>query len=387
MQIAVDCAGFTPDEADQLRQAMSSKRSEERIEGLKKRLLTGMRERDIDEETAEDIYHKLHGFAGFGFPESHATSFAHLVYVSAYLKRYYPAVFTAALLRNQPMGFYGPHTLVGDARRHGVVVRGVDVNASHAQATLEPAYPANRPRGADHPHAPADPQPVLRMGLSSVRNLGDEQAKLIAAGRPYDGMEDLARRTGLAVPALEVLAVAGAFGCFGLSRREALWAAGGLAGVRPGQLDGCTPGLSAPALPAMTAIEETFADLWATGSSPSSHPIEHLRADLDERGAVPAGALATLADGARVGVAGVVTHRQRPPTAGGVVFLNLEDETGLVNVICPPDAWKRYRRITLDANALVVHGRLERKEDVVNLLAGRLERLPVATTTRSRDFR
>lgn len=343
-----------------------------------------MQANDVDEQTAEDIYHKLHGFAGFGFPESHAMSFAHLVYVSAYLKRYYPAVFTAALLRNQPMGFYGPHTLVGDARRHGVVVRGVDVNASAAEVTLEKEY---HPPECAHPHQPVESQPVIRMGLASVRNLGKEQAKVVAAGRPYADMEDLARRTQLSVPALEALAVAGAFGCFGLTRREALWAAGGLAGVGPGQLAGSTPGLPAPELPAMTPIEETFADLWATGASATSHPIQHLRAELAARRVVPAEALPRLADRAQVRVAGVVTHRQRPPTAGGVVFLSLEDETGLVNVVCPPGTWQRHRKVALDAAALIVHGRLERGEGTTNLIAHRVERLPVATITHSRDFR
>ncbi|MQA83013.1 MAG: DNA polymerase III subunit alpha [Streptosporangiales bacterium] len=388
MQIAVDCAGFSLAEADQLRQAMSSKRSEERIEALRQRLLDGMAEKGIDARLAEDIYHKLLGFAGFGFPESHAISFAHLVYASSYLKRYYPAAFTAALLRNQPMGFYSPNTLLGDARRHGVVVRGVDVNASEAKATLEPHDPEARPRGLDHPYASKNiPQPVIRMGLASVRNLGTEQAELIAAGRPYADMEDLARRTRLTVPALEALATAGAFGCFGLTRREALWAAGGLAGVRPGQLDGTTPGLPAPALPAMTPVEVTFADMWATGSSPTSHPVEHVRADLDARGVLPASALAGVRAGALVSAGGVVTHRQRPGTAGGVVFVSLEDETGIVNVICPPHSWQRYRRIAFDSAALIVHGCLERKDNVVNLLAHRFERLTITAPTRSRDFR
>ncbi len=429
MQLAVDCAGFTPEESDALRQAMSAKRAPERIERLRERLLTGMAERGIPREIAEEVYEKILGFASFGFPESHAQSFAHLVYASAYLKRYYPAAFTAALLRNQPMGFYSPQTLVGDARRHGVRVLGVDVNASEARATLEgpllPAYAEHRDAGADggggrgarggaagggtrredggaganggrrargpgagvrSPHAPGEPQPAIRLGLSSVRNLGDDVAERIAAGRPYADLEDLVRRVPMSTAALEALATAGAFGCFGLGRREALWAAGALAHTRPGHLPGTAPGATAPELPPMTAVEQTIADLWATGTS-EHHPIAHVRPALDERGAVPLGAVADVPGGTNILVAGVVTHRQRPETARGVIFFNLEDETGMLNVLCRPQVWERYRNVAFQAQALLIHGRLERHDGAVNLIATRLRRLPVAAMTKSRDFR
>ena len=388
MQIAIDCAGFTPSEADQLRQAMSSKRAPERIEELRHRLLGGMAARDIPAEVAEEIYEKILAFSSYGFPESHAISFAYLVYASAWLKRYYPAAFTAALLRNQPMGFYAPATLIADARHHGVEVHGVDVNASDALATLEPAA-----------HGPAAigsaGQPAIRLGLSGVRNLGRRQAEMIAAGRPYADLDDFARRTQLSAAALEALALAGAFGCFGLSRREALWTAGALASARPGQLPGTTPGVTAPPLPAMTPVEETLADLWATGTS-GTHPIAHIRKALEEKGALSVAALKAAAPGiaqppVQVVCGGLVTHRQRPPTAGGVVFINLEDETGMVNVICPPAVWARYRRIALDTAALLVHGRVEFNDGALNLIAAHLERLRVAATaglrTASRDFR
>src|SRR5690606_19966544 len=175
-------------------------------------------------------------------------------------------------VRNQPMGFYSPQTLLADARRHGVVVRNVDINASDVHPTLEEPIPVE----SDHPHAPAEPQPAIRLGLAGIRNLGEETAEAIAAGRPYTGMEDLARRVPLSAGALEALATAGAFDSFGLSRREALWAAGALAGSGPGRLEGVTPGASAPPLPAMTPIEETLADLWATGVS-HVHPMAHVR--------------------------------------------------------------------------------------------------------------
>jgi len=411
MQLAIDCAGFTPAEADRLRQAMSAKRAPERIEELRQRLLDGMAGHGIDPATAQDIYVKILAFSNYGFPESHAISFAYLVYASAWLKRYYPAAFTAALLRNQPMGFYAPHSLINDARRHGVEVRGVDVNASDALATLETAPES----------APDRTGPAIRLGLSEVRTLGTRAAGRVAAGRPYRDLEDFAARTGLPAATLEVLAIAGAFGCFGLSRRAALWAAGAAASVRAGQLPGTTPGLtrggpgSAPPLPAMTPAEETHADLWATGTY-AIHPVAHIRAELAARQVLTVASarspdmdMATepteptrpieptrptepgAPDVADVAVAGLVTHRQAPPTARGVVFLSLEDETGMLNVICPPHVWARHRRVATTAPALVIYGRIERTGGAVNLVATALRPLRLLSVTGaampSRDFR
>ncbi len=215
MQLAIDCAGFSATEADRLRQAMSAKRAPERIEELRQRLLDGMADRGIPGDVAEDVYDKILAFSSYGFPESHAISFAYLVYASAWLKRYYPAAFTAAQLRNQPMGFYAPASLISDARRHGVKVRGMDVNASDVLATLEPAA--------------AGGGPAIRLGLSGVRNLSSAAAATIPAGRPYQDLEDFARRTRLPAVALEALATAGAFGCFGVGQ------AGGTLGGRGGR--------------------------------------------------------------------------------------------------------------------------------------------------------
>ncbi len=404
MQLAIDCAGFTPSEADRLRQAMSSKRAPERITELRQRLLDGMAERGISNEVAEDIYAKILAFSNYGFPESHAISFAYLVYASAWLKLYYPAAFTAALLRNQPMGFYAPHSLINDARRHGVEVRGVDVNASEALATLEGEPPA------------------IRLGLAEVRNLGRAAADRIAAARPYRDLEDFARRAAqkalpckapprkalpqkappykaptpksaapkgaapLSAAALEALATAGAFGCFGLSRRAALWAAGAVASVREGQLPGTTTGLTAPPLPDMTPQEETLADLWAT-STYTTHPVAHLRPALASRHVLTIAEATAAPDDSTVAVAGLVIHRQRPPTARGVVFLGLEDETAMLNVICPPHVWDRHRRIATTAPALLIHGRIEQASGAVNLLATALRPLRVAATVPSSDFR
>ncbi|HTQ94302.1 MAG TPA: error-prone DNA polymerase, partial [Streptosporangiaceae bacterium] len=306
MQLAIDCAGFRPDEADRLRQAMSAKRAPERVEELRQRLLDGMARRGIGPEVAQDIYAKILAFSNYGFPESHAISFAYLVYASAWLKRYYPAAFTAALLRNQPMGFYAPHSLINDARRHGVTVLGVDVNASDALATLEGFGPAG-PTGAD-PTGSGPTGPAIRLGLSAVRNLGTQAAERIAAGRPYRDLEDFATRARLPAAALEALATAGAFGCFGLGRRAALWAAGAVASLREGQLPGTVTGMTAPPLPAMTPAEETLADLWAT-STYGTHPVAHIRAALDTRQVLTAAAARSAADGAEVAVAGLVTHR------------------------------------------------------------------------------
>jgi error-prone DNA polymerase len=386
MQLAIDCAGFSATEADRLRQAMSAKRAPERIEELRQRLLDGMADQGITADVAEDVYEKILAFSSYGFPESHAISFAYLVYASAWLKRYHPAAFTAALLRNQPMGFYAPASLISDARRHGVVVRGVDVNASDVLATLEPPDVGSPSAGSPvvPPGTPA--QPVIRLGLSGVRNLGADAAATIPAGRPYLDLEDFARRSRLQPAALEALATAGAFGCFGVGRREALWAAGAIASIRPGQLPGTTPGLDAPPLPAMTPVEETIADLWATGTY-GTHPIVHVRPALQQRGVLPASALGSAPAGTALTCGGLVTHRQQPGTAGGVVFLSLEDETGMANVICPPHVWRRHRRVAVDAAALLVHGRVERLEGATSLIATRLTRLRVTASVPSRDFR
>ena len=393
MQMAIDVGGFTPGEADQLRQAMGSKRSHERMERLHRRFTDGACERGVTLEIAEQIWEKLAAFASYGFPESHSVSFAYLVYASSWLKRWYPAAFCAALLDAQPMGFYSPHSLVQDARRHGVEVRTPDLNASAATATLE----------VDEPSPPAAPAlalpetwghggPAVRLGISYVRGIGEDLAEAIADGRPYEDPEDLARRVPLTLPQLEALATAGAFDCFGLTRRAALWAAGAAAQVAGGpggalRLPGIVTGLAAPALPAMTAAEAGRADLWATGVSPDGHPTRFVRDHLEQLGVVTATGLAGVAVGERVLVGGVVTHRQRPATAGGTLFVNLEDETGLINVVVSKGCWIHHRRVARTAPALLVRGRLERAEGVTNVIADRLDPLPLRATMKSRDFR
>jgi error-prone DNA polymerase len=239
----------------------------------------------------------------------------------------------------------------------------------------------------------------VRLGLEYVRTIGLEMAERIAAGRPYCGMEDLVRRTGVSRAQLEALATAGALGGTGgrpergagtgETRRAALWAAGAVSQATPDRLDGVVVGARAPALPDMTEAEEMAADLWATGMSPTGDPVALIRDRLDAWGATTAAALADAEPDSRVLVGGIVTHRQRPATAQGTTFLNLEDETGLINVICSKGAWTRYRQAARSAPALLVRGRLERAEGVVNVVADRITALPltVGSSARSRDFR
>ncbi|HEX2192419.1 MAG TPA: error-prone DNA polymerase, partial [Acidimicrobiales bacterium] len=394
MQMAIDVANFTPGEADQLRQTMGSKRSTERMEALRARLYAGMAAKGITGEVADQIFEKLAAFADFGFPESHSVSFAYLVYASSWLKLHYPAAFCAALLNAQPMGFYSPNTLVADARRHGVVVLGPDVNHSEAKATLEPILPGercamDRSMGGSNAQSSAERGgPAVRLGLEYVRNVGDDLAARVAARRPYTSMDDLVRRTGAPLPAVEALATAGAFASLELPRREALWGAGAVTQTGPEKLEGVVCGADAPALPAMSDIETTAADLWATGVSPDRHPLQYARESLAAQGALPVGDLDAVPAGRRVLVGGLVTHRQRPSTAGGTIFLNLEDETGMLNVICPPGVWTRYRRVARAAPALLVRGRLEKVDRAINLVADRIEALSLSVTAgRSRDFR
>ena len=388
MQMAIDVAGFTPAEADQLRQAMGSKRSAERMEALRRRLFEGMAERGITGQIADAIYDKLAAFANFGFPESHSVSFAYLVYASSWLKRYHPAAFCAGLLGAQPMGFYSPHSLVQDARRHGVPVATPDLHHSGVHAVLE-GPPGDPPPPGASPSQWGIGGPVVRLGLSAVRGVSVDLAERIVAAAPYRSPEDLVRRVRPPTRALEALATAGAFGCFGLDRRRALWAAGAVAHARSDRLEGMVTGTEAPPLPGLSEPELASADLWATGVAPDGHPTRFVRSELARRGIVTAAELVGLADGEKVRVGGVVTHRQRPATAGGTTFVNLEDETGLVNVVVSAGCWSRHRGVARSSAALEVRGRLERGDGgVVNVIAERIEPLPLTTMgSRSRDFR
>jgi error-prone DNA polymerase len=361
-------------------------------------------------EAADAIYAKIQAFANFGFAESHSLSFALLVYASSWIKLHYPAAFLAGLLRAQPMGFYSPATLTADARRHGVEVRRPDIQRSGVEATLE-GLGSRAPTGmescTDRVQPPVgdfdrnapdvsaehrrDGAFAVRLGLAAVTRIGAKVAERIVAerdaGGPFRSMEDLVRRTGLTRPQLESLATAGAFDSLDLARREALWKAGSAAEDREEFLAGSLVAVQPPLFADPTAFETLAADLWATGVSSDDHPLAHFREDLDRRGVLPSSALRTAPPRTRIEVAGLVTHRQRPATASGITFLNLEDEHGLVNVICSMGAWARYRRVVRDSPALIVRGILERSaEGVTNLLADRFEALGVPVAHRSRDF-
>lgn len=374
MQLAVDVAGFTPAESDQLRRAMGSKRSPERMERLRARFYEGMQNlHGITGEKADRIYEKLYAFANFGFPESHAQSFASLVFYSAWFKLHHPAAFCAALLRAQPMGFYSPQSLVADARRHGVTVHGPDVNASLSYATLEN-------QGLE-----------VRIGLGAVRHVGAELAQKIVEERkahgPFGSLLDLTGRIQLTTPQVEALATGGALGCFGMSRREALWVAGAAAAQRPDRLPGVGVSSRIPGLPEMGEVTRAAADVWATGVSPDSYPTQFLRARLDAMGVVPAKGLFGVPDGSRVLVAGAVTHRQRPATAAGVTFINLEDETGMVNVVCSVGLWARYRKLAVTARALIIRGQVQNASGAISVVADQLRPLDLQIRSTSRDFR
>ncbi|HZK06224.1 MAG TPA: error-prone DNA polymerase, partial [Actinomycetaceae bacterium] len=429
MQIAIDVAGFSATEADQLRKAMGSKRSVERMAALKDRLLDGMAERGIDRETGEAIYAKLQAFSDFGFPESHSFSFAYLVYASSWLKVRHPEAFYASILASQPMGFYSPQTLVADAQRHGVRVLPAEINRSDVQPCVEdrpvggwpedpdddaarPPSDSARSPGSQSRHekvVPAlralvepDPRLAVRLGLAQVRGIGEEAAEQIVAERERGGgftsVEDLASRVALSRAQLEALATANALRAWG-SRRENLWRAGALdqehgsvhrsgtaVWIQP-PLPGTAVGTNPPRLPVMGREEEAVADVWATGTTTSAYPTYYVRKSLEAADVVRIGDLAGRPHGERLRVGGVVTHRQRPHTAAGITFLSLEDETGLLNVVCSKGLWKRYRRLARTSAALVIRGTLERADGVMNLVADGMEYLSLKVPSRSRDFR
>ena len=397
MRLAVVAAGFTPGEADQLRRAMAAWRRPGLIDQFRKKLLDGMRANHLPEEFAQRVYQQIEGFGEYGFPESHAASFALLVYVSAWLKCRYPAVFACALLNSQPMGFYAPAQIVRDAIEHGVEVRPVDVNHSHWDCTLEPGKAGEM---------------ALRLGFRQIKGVRqDEAERLLAARGPgYGEVRQLWRRAGLARDSLERLARADAFRSAGLDRRRALWALKGLgeaplplfafAEAQPfsslprtressGAMDSRVRGNDAEAvgrrgdedeepevaLPEMPLGQHVIEDYRALRLSLKAHPLRFLRPALEARGVTQSRHLAGLPAGRRLTVAGLVLVRQRPGTAKGVIFVTLEDEAAIANVIVRLPIFERYRRVVLGSRLLLARGRLEREGIVIHLLAEHLEDL------------
>jgi error-prone DNA polymerase len=385
MKLAIVAAGFTAGEADQLRRAMGAWRKTGVIEKFRTKLLEGMRSRGLSEEFADQVFRQIRGFGEYGFPESHAASFALLVYVSAWLKHYYPAAFVAALLNSQPMGFYAPAQLVACARRHGVEVRPPDVNHSDWDSTLEPA-------------AESTGGWALRLGLRQIAGFPAAAAAEIVTARnehgPFTAVADFATRCGLGQAVIARLSEADAFASLRQDRRTALWQALGQE-RRPLEqplFDALsqTDDEIAELLPALSEPEQVTADYQSVGLSLRAHPIGFCREQLDEQRVTRAADLVTAIDGRQCRVAGLVILRQRPATAKGITFVTLEDETGTANLVIKPDIWQRYYQICRTSSAWIAHGRLERRSGVIHVVVNRLEDLGGSARTprvHSRDFR
>jgi error-prone DNA polymerase len=396
MRLAVVAAGFTPGEADQLRRAMAAGRRPGVIDQFRTKLLAGMQASGLPEEFAQRVYQQIQGFGEYGFPESHAASFALLVYASAWLKHHYPAAFAAALVNSQPLGFYAPAQLVRDARDHGVEVRPIDVNYSRWDCTLEGSERA----GARAPTRSVGRPPILRLGLCMVNGLRETLGQTIErtrAAAPFTSIDDFAHRTGLGQAVVKRLADADAFASLGTNRRQAMWQS--LAQEKkPKSLplfeDALDVGLAPPALPAMRLEDEVVADYRSAGLSLRAHPISFHRRELAQLGITPAARLVDLANESPVRVAGMVLLRQRPGTAKGITFVTLEDETGTVNLVVHQHTWDRYYRVARRAPAWIAHGHVQTTADraapVIHVVVRQLEALAEglgALEVKSRDFR
>jgi error-prone DNA polymerase len=414
MRLAVVAAGFTPGEADQLRRAMGAWRKTGVMERFKEKLINGMRERGYPMEFAERVYQQICGFGEYGFPESHAASFALLVYVSAWLKCHHPAAFAAAVLNSQPMGFYGPAQLVGDARKHGVEVRPIDVNFSEWDCTLEPGNRGQgsgvrgqgtgvrsqesgvRDQGSGAIVSSLTPDscllsPALRLGFRLIGGLNRKHADAVVAARaggPFRTFSEFVRRTGLRAGALKRLSQADAFGSLQMDRQTTLWRS--LPERGPATPFDQTDIDEAPVpLPALTPFEEVLADYRSAGLTLREHPISFFRRELDALGIAPANRLPVLPNDRRVMVGGIVLLRQRPSTAKGITFVTLEDETGTVNLIVRMPVWERYRRVARTAVAMIAHGRLQIEGEIIHVLVDRMEDMSAKLgdfASRSRDF-
>jgi error-prone DNA polymerase len=373
MRLAMVAGGFSAAEADGLRRAMTHKRAEEQMAPWGRRFVEGCMARGYSREFADRCFQQFRGFSHYGFPESHSASFALIAYASAYLKRYYPAAFCAALINSQPMGFYAVHSLVEDARRHGVEVLPLDVQCSDWDCTLEPGT------GED---AFGRVQPKLRLGLRLVKGLQEAHAqRLVAArGEGYRGLGDLARRARIPSHELARLALAGALKSLCGSRREALWELQALGPLDAGDLFfGMPLDGTQVELPLPHVADEVAQDYETTGLSLDHHPFQLLRPQLERARAVSAAGLAKVASGRAVRTAGMVICRQRPPTAKGFTFLSLEDETGISNVVVKPDDFTRYRKEILGSPFLLVEGVVERAGKVVNVKVKELRPLWLET--------
>jgi error-prone DNA polymerase len=404
LRVAMAVAGFSPAAADKLRRAMSRARSSADMEKLRAPFVDGARAKGVAHDVANEIFRQIAAFAEFGFCKSHAAAFALTAYHTAHLKLYYPSEFYVALFNNQPMGFYSPAVIAGDAKRHGIAILPVEVNRSGEKAVVEDA--AQRPRDSsqtfseDHPHDFSNTIAAhrkcrdhdVRLGFESVKGLGAAEAKGIVAERERDGsfhsFDEFARRVGLKEEALRNLALLGAFDAFGEPRRELLWRARDAHRTSPAFTRPvlALPTSDAPVLPTLTEQERVALDYRITGIPTGPQIMRFYRADLDGRGVLATTALAGGRHGAVVRVAGAVVVKQHPETAKGHVFLSLEDETGMANVIIRPSTYRQYKRV-LDANAaVVVTGTLQTVDGVISVLAMRLDGLALFVKIAAREW-
>jgi error-prone DNA polymerase len=404
MRVVMVAAGFSAEDADKLRRAMASWRKNGVIDTFYPKIITGMLNRGYTRDFAERVFEQIRGFGEYGFPESHAASFAILVYASAWIKRHHPAVFCAALLNSQPMGFYAPAQIVLDARNHGVEVRAVDVNESEWDCTLESSRsmdvsPMSEMHGRDG-HATNEKStwglygPAVRLGFRRIKGMQETHANTLVDIRTHCGrftsIEQMHRLTNLPVSVMRRLAEADAFSSLGLSRREALWHVMKLSDEElplweaSNAADDDIP----LALPRMPLGQEVMIDYATGGLSLKSHPVALIRHELDRRRVITAKELSKL-DRGWVRVAGLVLIRQRPGTASGIVFETLEDETGVVNLIVRPDIYEKYRPAARHAGLLECHGYVERQGQVIHIMAKRmydLSGLLAGYQLSSRDF-
>ena len=387
MKIAIVAAGFTPSEADKLRRAMATFRKVGTIGTFQQKMIDGMVANGYAAEFAERCFRQIEGFGEYGFPESHAASFALLVYASAWMKCHYPDVFACGLLNAQPLGFYAPAQIVRDAREHGVEVRPVDINLSTWDATLEACEGEQRrasPLHSRHGSMVDDIRSThaLRLGFREIKDLPEQTVKIVTSqrGKGYDSVRDLWLRTGVSASVLERLADADVFGSIGLSRRDALWAVKALG--RTGDDENLplfcavAPGARREAdaqLPAMPPGEEVVNDYRFLRLSLKAHPVHFVRSELSEARVVTSEQLGTIAPGRRVSVAGLVLVRQRPGSAKGVIFMTLEDETGVANTIVWPKVFERHRAIVLGARFVVLTGKLQSEHGVIHIIAEKIE--------------
>jgi error-prone DNA polymerase len=388
LRIAMDAAGFTGGQAEELRRAMGFKRSTERMGELEENLRRGMRARGITGRAQEEIVQAITSFALYGFPESHAASFALIAYASAYLKAHHPTAFLIALLNAWPMGFYHPATLIKDAQRHGVVVRPIDVNHSSWQCSWDSGNRDSRNGSSAIGTSRNGKSGAARIGLRYAHGLKQEAAQAIVEARssgPFTSADDLARRTALPDEALANLADVGALASIGLSRRAAQWQVAAAARPTGPLLREVTTAGDSP-LPEMTPFEETLADYAGSGLTTGRHPVSYLRAELRRHRVLPTATLPRVAAGSRVRIAGSIIVRQRPGTAKGMLFVTLEDETGMAQAIVTPQQLQEHRTTLVGSAGLVVEGILEHRDGSLSIKAEKFWPLAELASAPSHDF-